>query len=677
MNTLSEFYERTFDKSCPEFHIKASAAKLFPEMEIVPEQEVFYICSPNNNKGFVIVSADKRMPSILGYSDKNDFDYENTPPNVKYWLKSYVTSIMNIAEQDVNEISSFQSEIRPEGLPPLLGDIQWGQGDPYNRKCPSYHNKKCVTGCVATAMAQVMKYYSYPTKGKGHKSYWTETNKIHITEDLSDVTFDWDRMLSQYTNSFSEDEADAIATLMYSCGVSVEMDYDPDGSGAYQSDLLHAYINNFGYDGDAAIIFRDYCNNSDWHHLLIQELNEGRPVNYGGANSIDGGHSFVFDGYQISSTNVYPDYHINWGWEGRCDGYYQIASLRPTEQGQYATYLPFSESQQMTIGIQPEDSKDNGKTYICSSNLRASTPIVKQGEKTKVYTSTIFNVSYREFTGILMAALYNQNGDFVTYVGSKDIQELGFLDEIRNMSLDIAIPDNVDEGVYTIKLLCKRVDSDLYNGVCSATYPSLTISDEGAGHMDNEEHSIIGCSEAEFLYAQESTDIYVKLYEIISLKEKPFVGDIYMVLANLDGSTLDIVSEKKQIEELRNNEVMHNPLALHGKISNKWPNGEYKISFASKHVDEETPSYIMYYDWIRLGGIPSDMYYDARIVDGQIQVDGHVYDCISTGLQELTNIGDFGINTVYALCGVRQKVLKSGFNIVRMSDGTTKKVVVK
>lgn len=670
--TIFSKAKSTFSSS---YQIKVTSSDIFPNYGLSQSREAFYICTPKDGKGFVIVSGDERMPTVLGYSDKNDFDTENIPPNVRYWLSNYVDTYKSIEANIEESSASSLSQIKEEGVEPLLGEIQWGQGDPYNRLCPIYQKERCVTGCVATAMAQVMKYYSYPEKGKGIKSYWTDSHQIHVSKDFSEVEFSWDSMLNKYDEEYTNEEANAVATLMYCCGVSVEMDYSPNGSGAYQHSLLEGYINNFSYDSDAAILFRNYCNSNDWHSTLIKELNEGRPVNYGGSSMADGGHSFVLDGYQISSDNVYPDYHVNWGWNGRCDGYYQITSLHPSEEGIPYTHTGFNEGQQMTIGIQPENHQQEDRNYLCTSNLKLSNSKVRPGEKIKVYTSEVYNMSYKDFTGHIAIALYSIDDNSLINLSSKSVNQLSFMDGIENFSLDIIIPEDINDGTYSVRLLSKRFDSETWFDVYSSSYASLTVSDNGSDNPENTEAAILGCSDVEFIMTEDKTDIYVKLYEVISLKEKAFVGDVFMMMTDKYGNPLATISNIVHPEELGYLEILKAPLELHGKIEEKWPDGEYKLYFCSQHIEEDVPSYIMYYDWTVMGKAPSELYYDLRISNGQVIINGHIYLCEPTSVSSSCSFSRTERHVWYTLTGRKMDCPTEGLNIVKLPNESFKKVV--
>jgi hypothetical protein len=199
---------------------------------------LLYIFSKNGNNGFVIVSGDDRAREVLGYSDTNSFDPQNIPDNMKDWLSFYEAEIQQLKSsnqstsgsafiQKVGNSASLENSFATS-VAPLLGGIKWNQGEPYNNLCPviTSTGKRTVTGCVATAMAQIMKHYNYPATDQGSNTYTSDTHKFELSADFSKVTFDWANMTNTYSSSSTEAQKNAVATLMYNCGVAVNMNYD-------------------------------------------------------------------------------------------------------------------------------------------------------------------------------------------------------------------------------------------------------------------------------------------------------------------------------------------------------------------------------------------------------------------------------------------------------------------
>ena len=228
----------------------------------------FYVF--NSGNGFVIISGDDRMQDILAYSDTGVFAPDNIPSNMLAWLEFYNAERLHLdAEQSqtvaLSRTTSPSTKSFPQSVAPLLGEINWDQGTPYNNHCPQMSSGALpASGCVATAMAMVMKYHNYPLKGKGSKSYTSSTLKLKASFDFGKTQFDWDNMLPQYIQgNYNEAQANAVAELMYGCGVSVSMNYGPQ-SGASAASVATAMIDYFTYDPNMTYLLRDYFSYSDW-----------------------------------------------------------------------------------------------------------------------------------------------------------------------------------------------------------------------------------------------------------------------------------------------------------------------------------------------------------------------------------------------------------------------------
>lgn len=283
----------------------------------------FYIVRFNAG-GFVLVSADDAVIPVLGYSDEGNFDAVNMPVACKEWLNGYSTQINRIVDAGIDNTQTLQQwnkvlhgQFASEKLTvnPLCSTL-WDQSPYYNNLCPG----GSVTGCVATAMAQIMKKWNYPTTGVGSHTYTDATYGVQ-TVNFGTTTYAWASMPTQLSGSSTNAQKTAVATLMYHCGVSVNMQYSPSGSGAYSQDIPDALINYFAYQNTAEIKFLANYSSTNWSNMLKGELDAGRPVLYSGDDGTSG-HAFVYDGYNSSSQ-----FHFNWGWSGTDNGYYAIGSL--------------------------------------------------------------------------------------------------------------------------------------------------------------------------------------------------------------------------------------------------------------------------------------------------------------------------------------------------------------
>lgn len=341
------------------------------------DESHFYIFNSAND-GFVIVGGDEAAQEILGYSENGAFDYATAPDNLKWWLSQYSAQIQNaiadvksgkavIASQSDN--AKARRKVASRNNVPDLITTKWGQDAPFNSVIPKKGNtnRSFVTGCTATAMAQVMKYYNYPEKGTGTKSYYDDETSVDFAADFENTQYDWDNMLDSYA-SYNKNQAQAVGTLMYHCGVSLNMSYDLGGSSASTFNIPDALATYFGYDKSGYSAERKFYTDEEWEDMIYNELSNGRPVIYGGNNKAYpySGHAFVCHGYNAYNRK----YAINWGWNGAYDGYFALTgatALIPNgtrngsaEGGQYTG------SQLAIFNIMPD--KGGEKTIIAGTN---------------------------------------------------------------------------------------------------------------------------------------------------------------------------------------------------------------------------------------------------------------------------------------------------------------------
>ncbi len=287
-----------------------------------------YVFNTNGGEGFCVISADDLATPVLGYSDNGGFDAVNMSPSLKSWLDDY-SRIISYARENGMTVSGAPVVPSLTTIQPITR-TKWNQDAPYNDQCPSLNGQTTFTGCVATAMAQVLKVYSYPQKGEGWAKYnWTNDNNKMLTLDFRKLKFDWANMTDTYNSSSTTDQKKAVSTLMKACGYACQMNYGTDASGAQTLNVGRGLVQNFTYDPAMLFRQRDYYGIVDWMKLLHGELSLGRPVLYTGVTANSEGHAFVLDGYDASNGLV----HINWGWGGMSDGYFQIISLDPSSQG--------------------------------------------------------------------------------------------------------------------------------------------------------------------------------------------------------------------------------------------------------------------------------------------------------------------------------------------------------
>ena len=293
----------------------------------------FYVF--NTEDGFVIVSADDCETPIIGYSHEGRFDPNAVPEQMEAYLQDFVARIQygieNHIEADeatarqwelVKTIGRLNNRRDPKSVEPLLTEM-WHQGCLYNDLCPSLEHTPCghaEVGCVAVAMGQIMHYWRYPETGWGSNSYYNLG--VGLSADFGNIVYDWEHMPDSLTESSSETEIEAVATLLYHCGVAVNMDYGINGSGANSGDVPDALIRHFNYSRRMHIEKRRDFDDEEWMSMLKACLDLQQPIFYGGKGS-QGSHAFVCDAYDDNDL-----LHFNWGW-GRANGYFALGHLNP------------------------------------------------------------------------------------------------------------------------------------------------------------------------------------------------------------------------------------------------------------------------------------------------------------------------------------------------------------
>lgn len=351
-----------------------------------------YLFSRGKNGGIVLTSADDIGAPLLGYTESGNFDPADIPPAMQWWLRQYSRQIAAAREAGVASFNA--SSINRESIEPLV-TTKWNQSTPFNDECPDFSGNKAMTGCLATALAQIVNYHKWP-KEHGNGIYEYTYKKRTFTFDYENTTFDWDNMLDEYIHGeYTPEQAQAVATLMHGVGVGLDMMYGTSASGAYSFSVARALIENFGFDNGAAYRKREYYTDRQWNDLVYDELSTGRPVLYCGVDP-QGGHAFVCDGY---SENEY--FHINWGWGGMSDGYYMLSALNPTQQGIGGSLVGygFNYYQDIVTGIRPP--KEASPFFI---------PMYAMGElHTTPYTD--------EESGESATLFYYENEDSEGYVG--------------------------------------------------------------------------------------------------------------------------------------------------------------------------------------------------------------------------------------------------------------------
>ena len=309
----------------------------------------------SSGHGFVVLPNEDAAPVLLAYSDEEDFNLESNP-SLREWFDFYNRQLKYLKNNpEYAAVAKLSHKERTE-ISPLL-KTEWNQEYPYNLLCPKVDGHETVTGCVATAMAQVMKYHNFPEHGKGTHSYFWRPGEEELSFNYDSIPFQWDRMDNIYDKESSNEARNAVAELMLGCGVSVDMHYEPGGSGAATVLMGESLIDIFGYSKSLWMPNRAYYGYEEWEDMIYADLAEGLPVLYSGAGTA-GGHQFVCDGYSSDGF-----FHFNWGWGGLSNGYFLLTALNPDDLGVGGGAGGFNTSQIATLGVRP-GKEDDKPVYI-------------------------------------------------------------------------------------------------------------------------------------------------------------------------------------------------------------------------------------------------------------------------------------------------------------------------
>ena len=541
----------------------------------------FYIFNNEAGKGFVIIAADDCVSPVLGYSYDNSLDWDNLPPGFKDLLEDYAMQIRTAVAARATATEEIRDEwkclhqgktlpIRSEkAVTPLIA-TQWGQDPYYNALCPFDYSaqERTLTGCVATSMAQVMKYWSYPEHGTGTHSYTPYTHPEYgsLYVDFSSVNYQWSAMPNNVNSSNN-----AVATLMYHCGVSVDMDYGiggyPDyGSAAYTASsggkpsaelALKTY---FDYKSSLHIELKSNHTDAQWINILKNELDNARPMMFGGYGT--GGHSFVCDGY---NNNNY--FHFNWGWEGYCDGYFNINNLNPSTQN-------YSNNQQALVGIEPAHSGNGGGggggggsatgfDLVYNANLNMENEFWFYDDLS-VYAE-IANVGNGSFGGYMGAGVFRKENNQYRFVDVMDTWNM--------------VSDPLDAGFYTygtmgraggppytpgsyVVAILYSMDGDMWSLIDNGNYEDAYFDIVYSAQIET--YSDFNITSGAYLFYDETATVNVDVWNSGSTD---FYGKFRVNLSNPDGSWAQNIGILNCTNGLHANSHYTNGLNFTGKIT--------------------------------------------------------------------------------------------------------------
>ncbi len=375
------------------------------------EAPTFYVFAPESGSGFVIVSAEDATTPILGYSFQSEAPDEELPCNLRMWFEAVHRYISEVrAEGQTASLSAVQqwSSTIAESEELLLETAQWGQRSPYNMQCPTEADGQCLTGCTATAFAIAMRYHLYPERGSGEtEAYVSSKNGVEIEVGVRslDHDYDWSNMpLEDITNTYTNEQADAVSTLMADLGYLFEANYSSSSTSATISPKQNAKVyEHFDYCPSMYWAKSSAYSDDDWHQLLRNELQTTGPVIFYGISDSGGAHLFLLDGYTDDDY-----FHVNWGWRGSSDGYYLLPKM---------TYW---DGQEALINFKPNDGSETGAVLrMRHPGIVMEEDEIRVGRSFEIAEAYIKNVSATEFYGSFIYGLTDSEGNLKEWISSE------------------------------------------------------------------------------------------------------------------------------------------------------------------------------------------------------------------------------------------------------------------
>lgn len=542
--------------------------KLMRAMKRSSSSAPYYIFNSEDGEGFVIVSGDDCATPILGYSNEGSIDLNNIPIQLVELLNAYALEIqeavdnnLQATEEVAKSWTAYKRAPQAQTTTAVVNALittSWAQYPRYNNKCPvdaslSSLGGHPTTGCVATAMSQIMKYWEYPKKGYGSKSYVTKYYGT-LSADFGSTAYNWDNMPLKLSSSTSSTQNNAVATLMYHCGVAVSMNYNSDGHGSSSANTIDwgggrasaetALKEYFGYASTVEGKQSSSMTASDWKGMLKTELDNKRPMLYRGVSS-QGGHAFICDGYDSNDK-----FHFNWGWGGQSNGFY---SLTAGTSGSH----DFTQDQCAVIGIRPKDGSSPAKNYdlymntdLTATNTSSSTssePNAYYFGNTMSFTAKVENNGTGTFNGYLKVGAFTDGGDFIAWSN-----------ESYHFSLDAG--HNTVQKTYTFtggmpfmpgkyraymyyqdddETVSRLVKTD--EGIFLTEYNNIAFTIKSSGNLQRVSDFYLYDQTFDGYYVtgqRARMDVYVK-----NSSSSKFYGKVRLCLCKMDGTVAEVFDE--------------------------------------------------------------------------------------------------------------------------------------
>jgi thiol protease/hemagglutinin prtT len=423
----------------------------------VNDGKTYYVFGSQSGRAFAIVAGDDLLPPILGYSLTDTFDGHQLPVQLQAYLAGYSRWVEMARAKNVSvraEVLRDETSV----VTPLLQGLAWNQDAPYNNLTPTENGQHTLTGCVATAVAQIMRYFAWPKKAVG---------SVGSLPDFGQAPYAWDKMPNSCIARPIE-EQNAVALLMRDVGHAANMHYGLTESGAVNYDAYKALVNHFGYAPSLRCISQRYYTNREWQEVLIKELKAKHPIYYSGTsqpNAGHGGHAFVCDGYD---GNGY--FHFNWGWGGKSNGYFVLYKLSPGSVVLGGGAGAYSFDSEAIVGFEPSVTYSGDAVvgnYLCDAIVIPDTEPA-ESDKTVPLKAHILSLQNKSNTPILTSAalaVIDADGKERLRTQSQELPRIIQDDNVIGGAPILLNLSELPDGVYTLRPWAYMVDHNRYAAV--------------------------------------------------------------------------------------------------------------------------------------------------------------------------------------------------------------------
>lgn len=398
-----------------------------------------YVYTPKNtDKGFVILSANDENDILVGYSPTGKVNPDSIPELLSFLISKKTAPTSTSYIKNATAIA------------PIITS-KWHQASPYNNSVPQQNDEPCVVGCVGTAMSQLIRHHRYPLNPVGKASYFWATEMRNFEVDFSEYTFDYDNLLDDYlVGEPTEDQIKAVNDLMFCCSASVEANWSTSITTADSSKVPEKLTTNFNYSKDVARIDSQFFTIDEWTELLYSQLSKGLPV-FISANKIGGsiGHAFICDGYDGNGF-----FHINWGWGGDLDGFYNIGSLYAFDPDVDYSTEGWGKNQYAIINIYPSDIQIN-PDVVCTANTYKISNITTETCEITCYFRDL-NTTREVKYGIKLTDCNTGVSEYFEKGDKNYLNNYGWLQQL---------PENIEDGIYKVTPALYNCDTEAWRDI--------------------------------------------------------------------------------------------------------------------------------------------------------------------------------------------------------------------